>query len=78
MTKKQYEKKVRQLQRNIPRYARETGGRRVTRADRVNTPNFGMVIPCGKYEGQTLRSYKQAWDMMYDVLKGTDLMSGIN
>ncbi len=78
MTKKQYEKKVRQLQRNIARYAKETGGRRVARADRVNTPKFGMIVPTGKYEGQTLRSYKQAWDMMYEVLKGTDLLAGIN
>ncbi len=78
MTKKQYQKKVRQLQRNIARYAKQTGGKRITSADRVNTPKFGTVIPCGKYEGHTLRSYQQAWDMMYDVLKNTDLMVGIN
>lgn len=78
MTRKQYEKKVRQLQRNIARYAKETGGRRITRADRVNTPNFGTVIQAGKYEGQTLRSYAQAWDMMSEALKGTTLLDGIN
>ena len=77
MTKKQYAKKVRQLQRNIARYAKETGGRKVTTADRVRVPNFGAVIGAGKYEGQTLRSYKQAWDMMADALKGTDLLVGI-
>lgn len=77
MTKKQYAKKVRQLQRNIARYAKETGGRKVTTADRVNTPIWGTVIGAGKYEGETLRSYKQAWDMMRDALKGTDLLAGI-
>lgn len=78
MTRKQYEKKVRQLQRNIARYAKDTGGKRITRADRVNIPNFGTVIQIGKYEGKTLNSYKQAWDMMSDALKGTDLLDGIN
>ena len=78
MTRNQYEKKVRQLQRNIAKYAKETGGTRVARADRVNYPKFGMVIPIGKYEGQVLRSYQQAWEMMYEVLKGTNLLDGIN
>lgn len=78
MTKKQYQKKVRQFQRNVARYAKETGGKRITCADRVNTPKFGTVIPCGKFEGQTLRSYQQAWDTMYEILKGTDFLVGIN
>ena len=78
MTRKQYEKKVRQLQRNIARYAKETGGRKITRADRVNIPMFGTTITAGKYAGQTLRSYAQAWDMMHDALKGSTLLDGIN
>lgn len=77
MTRKQYKKKVRQLQRNIARYAKETGGRRIARADRVNTPIWGTVITAGKYAGQTLRSYKQAWEMMSDALRGTNLLAGI-
>ena len=78
MTRNQYVKKMRQLQRNIARYAKETGGPRITRADRVLIPIWGTVIPCGKYEGQVLRSYRQAWDMMAEALRGTDLLAGIN
>ena len=78
MTRKQYKKKVRQLQRNIARYAKETGGRRITRADRVNCPIWGTVIGVGSHKGETLRSYKQAWEMMSEALKGTDLLAGIN
>ena len=78
MTRKQYAKKVRQLQRNIARYAKETGGQRIQTADRVRVPIWGSVIGVGKYEGQILRSYQQAWDMMADALRGTDLLNGIS
>lgn len=78
MTRKQYKKKVRQIQRNIARYAKENGCRRITRADRVNTPIWGAVIGVGKHAGETLRSYKQAWEMMSEALKGTDFLAGIN
>ena len=78
MTRKQYEKKVRQLQRNIARYAKATGGRRITGADRVNVPTWGTVVVVGKHAGETLRSYKQAWEMMREALEGTDLLAGIN
>lgn len=77
MTRKQYRKKVRQLQRNIARYAKETGGKRIPRADNVNIPKFGTVMTAGIYEGQVLRSYNQAWEMMAEALKGTDLLAGI-
>lgn len=77
MTRNQYQKNVRQLQRNIARYAKNTGGRRITRADRVNVPIWGTVIMAGSHAGETLRSYKQAWDMMSEALKGTDLLNGI-
>lgn len=78
MTRKQYRKKARQLQRNIARYAKKTGGRKVTTADRVSIPIWGTVIGAGKHEGEVLRSYEQCWDMMRDALKGTDLLAGIN
>lgn len=78
MTRKQYEKRVRQLQRNIARYAKKTGCRRITRADRVNVPIWGTVIVGGKHAGETLRSYKQAWGVMRDAFKGTDFLAGIN
>lgn len=78
MTRKQYEKKVRQVQRNIARYAKENGCRRITRADRVNVPIWGSVIGAGSHAGETLRSYKQAWEMMSEALKGTNLLAGIN
>lgn len=78
MTRKQYRKKVRQLQRNIARYAKETGGRRVTHADRVNIPIWGSVIPLGSHQGEVLRSYQQAWDSIADVMRGTDLLNGID
>lgn len=77
MTKKQYIKKTRQLQRNIARYAKATGGRPVRTADRVRVPNFGTRITAGKHEGEILRSYAQCWDMMREALRGTELLAGI-
>ena len=78
MTRKQYKRKMMQLQRNIDRYGKENGLKRTQKPDRVNRPNFGTIIQYGKYQGQVLRSYKQTWDMVYDVLKNTDIMKGIN
>lgn len=77
MKRKQYERKMMQLQRNIDKYAKENGLKRTQKPDRVSIPNFGSIIKYGKYQGQVLRSYKQSWDMVYDVLKNTDLMKGI-
>ena len=77
MTKKQYVKKVRQVQRNIARYAKETGGRSIHTADRVRIPSFGTIIPAGIHQGEVLRSYAQCWDMMSHALKGTDLLDGV-
>lgn len=78
MTRKQYEKKVRHLQRNIARYAKMTGGRKITTADRVGIPLWGTVVAAGTHKGEILRSYAQAWSMLRDALKGTDLLDGID
>ena len=77
MTRKQYRKKVRHLQRNIARFAKENGLSRITGADRVQIPNFGKVICSGRHEGQILRSYAQCWDMLSDALSGTVAMKDI-
>jgi hypothetical protein len=78
MTRNQYEKKVRHLQRNLNRYAKENGLRRSRTADRVMTPNWGSVIVAGKHEGEILRSYEQCWEMMAEFLKGTPAFNGID
>lgn len=77
MTRKQYQKKVRHLQRNLDRYAKENGLRRCRNVDRVMIPNWGTVIVAGQYEGQILRSYKQCWEMMAEFLRGTPAFDGI-
>lgn len=77
MTRKQYERKMMQVQRNLDKYAKEHGLKRTQKPDRVNRPNFGVVIPYGKYQGQVLRSYEQCCDMVYDVLKDTPVMDGV-
>lgn len=78
MTRKQYVKKVRQLQRNIAAYGKKTNGKKLASADRVNIPNWGYVIPAGSHAGEVLRTYQQSWDMVSECLKGTDLLNGIN
>lgn len=77
MTRKQYRKKMRQVQRNLARLSKETGGRKFTTADRVQIPLWGSVIVAGKHEGEVLRSYEQAWSMIADALKGTPALAGI-
>ena len=76
MTKKQYEKKMRQVQRNLAKYAKENGYRPF-KADQINTPKWGAIITAGKHEGETLRTYQQAWDMISGFLRGTPAMNGI-
>lgn len=76
MTRKQYESKVRQMQRNLQRYAKEHG-MKGSNADRVGRPHFGVVIAGGIHAGETLRSYQQAWDTLYFTLKDCDCMRGI-
>lgn len=77
MTRKQYEKKVRQLQQNLVKYNKKTNGSKIVNADRVNRPNWGYLIPYGAHAGEVLRTYQQAWDMVSECLKGTDLLNGI-
>lgn len=76
MTRKQYRGKMMRLQRNLNKYAKEHG-LPTTRADDVNTPNWGYVIEHGKYKGETLLSYEQAWNMVTEALKGCDCIKGI-
>lgn len=78
MTKKKYVSKVRQMQRNLARYAKENGCHKVTKAEEVNTPKWGEEILVGRHKGEILRSYQQAWDTLYDVLKDCDCMKGIS
>ena len=77
MTKKQYEKKMRQLNRNLKKYAKENGYYKPFKEDQINTPSFGVVIGIGKHHGEILRTYQQAWDLVSEVLRGTPVMDGI-
>lgn len=78
MTKKHYFKKVRQVQRNLARYARKNGDKVTWKAEKVNTPRWGETILVGKNKGEQLRSYQQAWDILWEILKGCDCMKGIS
>ena len=77
MTRKQYTKKMRQLQHNIRVYGKAHGMGPYKSADRVAVPHWGVIITAGKHEGERLTSYAQAWDMVKDCLKGTNLLQGI-
>ena len=78
MTRKQYEKKVRQLQRNLYRYAKENGTKVTSKADIVGRPKFGTIISVGIHKGEVLKSYQQSWDILYFILKDCDCMKGIS
>ena len=77
MTRKQYESKVRQLQRNMAKEAKANGSKVSTKADRVGTPHWGTEILVGSYKGEKLRSYAQAWDILKECLGKTSLFEGI-
>lgn len=78
MTRKQYKRKVMRVYRNLREYAIENNLTIPKMTDRILTPNWGMVITCGKYKGEKIYSYAKAWDMISDTLKGTHAMNGIN
>ena len=77
MTKKQYEKKMRQLMRNLKKYAKENGYYKPFKEDQIKTPAWGVVIGAGKHQGEILRTYQQAWDMLTECLNGTPVMEGV-
>jgi hypothetical protein len=77
MTRKQYVKKMRQLQRNLNIYAKEHGMKISKTADRVRTPIWGTEIIIGSHKGEKLLSYAQSWDLISETLKGTPCMEGI-
>lgn len=77
MTRKQYVKKIRQLQRNLNTYAKEHGMKPSKTADRVGTPKWGTRIEIGSLKGEILRSYAQSWQLISETLKGTPCMEGI-
>lgn len=64
ITRKQYRRKMMQFQRNLNKYAKEHGLAPSKHTDRVPTPHFGTVMLAGKYKGQVLSSYEQAWDIV--------------
>lgn len=78
MTKKKYISKVRQMQRNLDRYAKDNGTHRISRADEVSIPKWGSVIGDGRHKGEIMRSYQQAWDTLWDILKDCDCMKNIS
>lgn len=78
MTKKRYVSKVRQLQRNLARYAKENGSNKIPQAEKVGTPRWGSEILEGRHQGEILRSYQQAWDTLWDILKDCDCMNNIS
>ena len=77
MTKKQYAKKIRQVQRNLAKYSKENGLHPIKTADRIGIPVWGSVIVWGKHQGEILRTYQQAWDIVSEALRGTYAMEGI-
>ena len=77
MTRKQYEKKMMQLQRNLNIFAKEHGMKISKTVDRVGTPKWGTIIEIGSHKGEILRSYQQSWEVISETLKGTPCMEGI-
>ena len=77
MTKKQYEKKMRQLRRNLKKYAKENDFYKPFKEDQIKTPTWGVVICAGKHQGEILRTYQQAWDMISEIMRGTPAIEGI-
>lgn len=64
MTRKQYVRKMMQVQRTIYKYAKENGLKKAQKPDRVLTPNWGTIITVGSHKGERLCSYRQAWDII--------------
>lgn len=77
MTRKQYAKKMRQLQRNLNKYAKEHGMKISKTADRIGTPKWGSEIIIGSHKGEKITSYAQCWELMKELLTGTPCMEGI-
>lgn len=73
MTRKQYRRKMMQLQRALGFWLKKNGHAYSKNTDRVNTPNWGCVITVGPHKGEILRSYAQTWDTIEYVFKGVDL-----
>lgn len=75
MTRKQYRRKMMQLQRDFTAWAKKNGYEYSKNTDRVNTPNWGCVITVGPHKDEILRSYAQMWDTIEYIFKGVDLMN---
>ena len=65
MTRKQYERKMMQLLRNINRYSKANGFRTSKRTDRIPIPDWKAM---SESAGYPIRSYEQAWDLMVRTL----------
>lgn len=77
MTRKQYKRKMMQLQRNINKYAEEKSLPKSKNTDRVSTPNWGTIITIGSQKGEILTSYKQAWEIICETFSDTGFLCGI-
>lgn len=76
MTRKKYNKLVRHLQQNLYLQAKENG----TGAFKycyVKTPTWGIVIQVGKFKGEILKSYEQAWNILSSTLCDTPCFKGL-
>lgn len=62
MTRKQYRRKVMQLQRELTAWMKKKGLVYSKYTDRVSVPNWGRIITLGPHKGEALRSYAQAWE----------------
>ena len=69
MTRKQYVKKMRQLNRDIDQQARKAGMKPKGKSDRIPVPHWGWIIPVGSHKGEKLVSYAQAWDLTSEIFK---------
>ena len=75
MTRKQYNKKMRQFAANINEYAEKNGLKKSRQIYRFPIPKFGTIVEYGKYKGQKLTSYKMCWDVIYDTIKDNEQLS---
>lgn len=73
MTRKQYRKKVMQLQRKLTAWAKKKRLVYSKNTDRISAPNWGCLITLGPHEGEVLRSYAQAWETIEYVFNGVTL-----
>lgn len=70
MKRKTYEKKMRNFLHQLNQM--QPAEKRLPDT-RPNRPDFGFIPEIGKYAGEPIESYQQAWDMVVDAFKGSPI-----